>query len=116
MHEPEAFAEANGISLCYDSFGNAADPPLVLMVYPCQAGTTWSGSTNTVISGLSVVANYTGKVIGKETLSVPAGTFEDAWKVELSYSGSAGFASATGTETYWFVPFRSRVEPRPTST
>ena len=29
---PERFAEANGIRLCYDSFGDPADPPLLLVM------------------------------------------------------------------------------------
>jgi pimeloyl-ACP methyl ester carboxylesterase len=32
MQTPEAFVDANGIVLCYDSFGNCADPPLVLIM------------------------------------------------------------------------------------
>ena len=31
-HTPEAFASANGLSLCYDSFGDLAAPPLLLIM------------------------------------------------------------------------------------
>lgn len=90
------------------SFGGTVtpfDPPLVLVVYPFQAGTTWSGTTKTVISGQSVSVNYTGTVSAVETLDVPAGHFDNAWKVSLDYSGKLGFITANGTDTFWFVPY-----------
>jgi pimeloyl-ACP methyl ester carboxylesterase len=31
-HTPEAFASANGLALCYDSFGDPAAPPLLLIM------------------------------------------------------------------------------------
>ena len=29
---PEAFAPANGVTLCYDTFGDPAEPPLLLIM------------------------------------------------------------------------------------
>ena len=31
-HSPEQFAKANGIELCYDTFGDRKDPPLLLIM------------------------------------------------------------------------------------
>lgn len=86
------------------------NPPLVVLTYPVQAGTTWSGTTQGVITGISASINYTGTISGPVTLDVPAGHFENAFKVTLAYNGSAGFASATGEEYYWFVPFLGPVQ------
>lgn len=86
------------------------NPPLVLAVYPLQAGTTWTGSTKTKIQGQNVTANYTGTVNGMESVTVPAGTFDDAWKVSITYNGNIVLASATGTDTFWFVPFLGPVQ------
>jgi hypothetical protein len=95
------------------SFGgdvSTFNPPLVLLVYPVQAGTTWTGTTQAVISGYNVLATYTGTITGPEVVDVPAGHFENAYKVTIAYSGSAGFASASGEEYYWFVPFLGPVQ------
>jgi hypothetical protein len=98
------------IQLSFGGSTDTFDPPLVVMVYPFSAGTTWAGTTNTTISGVGVVANYTGTVGAMEALDVPAGHFDNAWKVTLAYNGNAGFASAVGEEYYWFVPFLGPIQ------
>jgi len=86
------------------------NPPLVVLVYPVENGTTWSGTTQGVISGISAAINYTGTISGPVTVDVPAGRFENAYKVTLAYSGNAGLATATGEEYFWFVPFLGPVQ------
>lgn len=86
------------------------DPPIVIAVYPFAAGKTWTGSTLTQIKGNSVTATYTGTEVAMEALDVPAGHFDNAWKITLDYSGSLGFISATGTDTFWFVPYLGPIQ------
>jgi hypothetical protein len=51
---------------------------------------------------------FDAKVIGKEQVSVPAGSF-DAWKVEVQLSVHSGVSVWTREYTYWYAEIVRRM-------
>lgn len=88
------------------------NPPLIVAKYPLQNGATWSATTSAkdVASGLSFTAKYTGTVQGPVSVTIADGThvFDNAWKVNVSYTTQIGGPS--GTEYFWLVPFLGPVQ------
>lgn len=73
--------------LIYDDKADT-DPDTSLLL-PIEEGNTWtvySDSADTM----------TAEVLGKEDMTVPAGTYEDCWKIEYTFTGA--------TNTDWFAP------------
>ena len=64
--------------------------------YPFSEGQTWSGSVRVVAGVLDEITDLEFKVLGEETITVPAGTF-DCWHLVASESGSPG----TYVNEYW---------------
>jgi hypothetical protein len=68
------------------------DPPMTLLQGPLRVGSRWStkGIWVYVDSRCRYEMHVEGKVLARESIRVPAGTFS-CWKVELSYTfGSKG--------------------------
>jgi len=59
-------------------------------------GKTWSGSVRVVAGVLDEITDLEFEVLGEETITVPAGTF-DCWHIVVSESGSPG----TYVNEYW---------------
>jgi hypothetical protein len=98
------------IGITQGTFGGTAttfDPPLLALVYPLEAGQTWTGATKA--AGLN--ATYNARIDGPETVTVPAGTFDTAYKVTINYTAPlfAGL-NVTGYEKVWFVPFLGPIQ------
>ncbi|MFA5788080.1 MAG: hypothetical protein WDA71_14045 [Actinomycetota bacterium] len=74
------------------------DPPLLQMKLSFQDGAAWEGTS---MMGKMTIS-YSGKVLGRETVHVPAGTF-DAWVVETR-TDYRGQNPAFRAETRWYVP------------
>jgi len=64
--------------------------------YPFSEGQTWSGSVRVVAGVLDEITDLEFEVLGLETITVPAGTF-DCWHLVVSESGSPG----TYVNEYW---------------
>jgi predicted small lipoprotein YifL len=64
--------------------------------WPFTEGKTWSGSVRVVAGVLDIITDLEFKVLGVETITVPAGTF-DCWHLVVSESGSPG----TYVNEYW---------------
>jgi predicted small lipoprotein YifL len=64
--------------------------------YPFAAGQTWSGSVRVVAGVLDEITDLEFEILGMETITVPAGTF-DCWHLVVSESGSPG----TYVNEYW---------------
>ncbi|MFA5787331.1 MAG: hypothetical protein WDA71_10210 [Actinomycetota bacterium] len=77
----------------------AYDPHLPLLRFPLAEGSTWQ-STSTTQGG---TVTHTGKVLRKESVTVPAGTFT-AWVIENRMTSTGGERSGTRIDTRWFVP------------
>jgi len=55
------------------NYGDKADTdPDTMLVLPLEEGKTWKTDSNTTL-----------KVIGKESVTVPAGTYDDCWKAQM---------------------------------
>lgn len=87
------------------------DPPLLAVKFPMENGVSWSGaSTATDLeTGTTLSATYNGKIEGPATVTMADGlhTFDNAYKVTLSYNAGA---LLYGAEYYWFVPFVGPVQ------
>lgn len=87
------------------------NPPIVVLKYPLQNGTNWTGTTmaTDTATNTQVSASYTGSITGPDSITMADGvhSFDNAYKVTLSYS--AGFL-LNGSEYYWFVPFVGPVQ------
>src|SRR4051794_8727726 len=71
---PPAFAEANGIRLCYDTFGDAAAPPLVLVMGLAAQMIAWDEGFCTELSGRGYrVIRFDNRDIGLSTRFDAAG-------------------------------------------
>jgi hypothetical protein len=86
------------------------DPFYPSFAFPLQAGKTWESEvtrTRTYESDRKVVAKLTGKVVGWEKVTVPAGTF-DAMKIEVkgftNGQNLRGRWSTQTTDTIWYAP------------
>jgi hypothetical protein len=93
------------------SGGKAAyDPYYASFAFPLEVGKTWEREntyTRTYESDRKVVAKLSGKVIGWEKVTVPAGTF-DALRIEVKskYNGQnmRGRWFGQSTDTIWYAP------------
>lgn len=72
--------ETDDYILSYDDKADTA--PDTLISLPLEEGKTW-----TISKDLSYT--QTAKAIGKESVTVPAGTYDDCWKIADIYSDSA---------------------------
>jgi len=64
--------------------------------YPFAEGNTWSGSVRVVAGVLDTITDLEFKVLGEESITVPAGTF-DCWHMVAYEPGSPG----TYVNEYW---------------
>jgi len=64
--------------------------------WPFSEGQTWSGSVRVVAGVLDEITDLEFEVLGEESVTVPAGTF-DCWHLVVSESGSPG----TYVNEYW---------------
>lgn len=78
--------------------------------FPLSAGKAWEAKASYTIEGIAEgVHTFPGKVVGWETVTVPAGTFT-ALKVVLdgryNFKAPTGWKTSTGTmqAAVWFVP------------
>jgi hypothetical protein len=78
----------------------------ILPAYP-TAGTAWSGRASGIAYSVFGVTGTT-KVLGLQTVTVPAGTFR-ALAVR-SVLAQKGFPFGSGTRTSWFAPGRGLVK------
>lgn len=97
--------ETGNLILCYESLSdNEPDTSLVL---PLVRDKTWR-----------VNEAVTARVIGQEDVTVPAGVYRNAWKIEYTYSaggqsftqqvwyaGNVGLVKVQGVETYGAVTY-----------
>ena len=94
------------------------DPVIPGYAFPLELGKTWEGSfTSPSLSDTGPVDNnLKGKVLGVESITVPAGTF-DVMKIQLETSwiykgafGRVGGGLTTGTfnQTIWYAPKAKR--------
>jgi len=65
--------------------------------WPFEVGKTWSYTTRVVAGPLDIITEMETKVLGMETITVPAGTFE-CYHLVAYEAGSPG----TYTNEYWF--------------
>jgi hypothetical protein len=79
--------ETEDYMLIYNSKADT-DPDTSLML-PIEAGNTWTVYSNTADT-------MTAYVVGKATVTVPAGSYDDCWQIEYSFSG--------GVNVDWFAP------------
>jgi len=80
-------------------------PPMIMIPLNAQSGFSWGQSVSASISPGSPVHILYAGVITTETVTVPAGTYQDCLKCEISSTviNSAG-NSCTQTTTMWFAP------------
>lgn len=52
-----------------------------MVALPLEAGKTWTVSKDSTYT-------ETGKAIGKESVTVPAGTYDECWKIAYIYADS----------------------------
>jgi pimeloyl-ACP methyl ester carboxylesterase len=71
---PEAFAKANGIELCWDSFGDSADPPLLLIMGLASQMIAWDEEFCAAIAARGYrVVRFDNRDVGRSTRLVEAG-------------------------------------------
>jgi hypothetical protein len=88
--------ESNDTIWSYDAVSDTT--PMITMVLPLEQDKTWSQ-----VMGTDTIT-YT--VIAKEDITVPAETYTNCWKVEMTHSGSDQkayywYADGTGTVKYY---------------
>ena len=91
------------------------DPGIPGLAFPLELGKTWEGSfTSPSLNDTGPVDNHLkGKVVGVESITVPAGTF-DTVKIYLEtrwlYKGAWRGGRSTGvfTQTIWYAPKAKR--------
>jgi pimeloyl-ACP methyl ester carboxylesterase len=65
---PEAFAPANGVTLCYDTFGNPSDPPLLLIMGLGAQMILWDDAFCAQLAGRGFyVIRFDNRDIGRST-------------------------------------------------
>lgn len=88
------------------------------VAFPLKAGATWRQYVQTNSQGRYGKSLIKGRVLGRERVTVPAGTF-DAYKIvvtrEESEDGPGNAAIQTATITTWYVPEVKRHVRRDTS-
>ena len=104
-------AEKKGKPAPLAKLAASLEDPTELLLYRFNrsAGYTWTiYSDSSTEGGYSYSATMTGKFVGIESVTVPAGTFADCAKFEIasvqSYSGGGQSQSSTNTLTSWFAP------------
>lgn len=71
---PEAFAPSNGIELCYDSFGDPAAPPLVLIMGLAAQMIAWDDAFCSALAARGrYVVRFDNRDIGRSTRFTAAG-------------------------------------------
>jgi hypothetical protein len=89
------------------------DPMVPTLAFPLQEGKTWKGKyTSPSRDGTgTTTGEVEGKVVGFESVTVPAGTF-DAAKVRVEihwdYEGRRGRGAGTISQTIWYAPEAKR--------
>ncbi len=81
--------------------------------FPLSVGKQWEGTYEYQSSrGTSGTTRLKAKVLGKESITVPAGTF-DAFKIEYqayyTRSDAASFGGGTMRSVYWYAPAAKRI-------
>jgi pimeloyl-ACP methyl ester carboxylesterase len=67
-HSPEQFAKANGIELCYDTFGDRKDPPLLLIMGLGAQMILWDDGFCTALAARGFyVIRFDNRDIGRST-------------------------------------------------
>lgn len=110
--EPREYADPSSLrsGTLKEGLAGALDPPLVLRPFPLTEGQTWTQTVSRSDPKDGTLAprkvTVRGRVIGWETIDVPAGTFR-ALKIrrELDLGDQQGLRSETHrVEDEWYVP------------
>jgi len=98
--KPAAFSDAGKAAVMQTL---AAEGEMVMVDFGRPVGEAWiiyDGSDTG--DDYTITYSYTGKIIGTETVTVPAGTFPDCAKVELLLSGASSFTvDSTAYSNEW---------------
>jgi len=80
------------------------DPPMTLLQGPLRVGAEWSskGTWVYIDSRCRYEMNVEGKVLGRESIRVPAGSFS-CWKIEVSYTFGSGRNLFPYKRTLWLA-------------
>ncbi|MCL4474435.1 MAG: hypothetical protein M1539_06625 [Actinobacteria bacterium] len=73
------------------------------LVFPMTVGTNWVDTYTERDGGSISDVTAENRVIARNQLTVPAGTF-DAWLLQTKVSSKSGGATTTVTDYSWFVP------------
>lgn len=88
--------------------GNFSFVPYLAAFNQPREGMRWSGIGYDQIANCSGFCDFSAEIVGKERVTVGAGTY-DAWKIVVTVTrGSAGSGGA-GIVTYWFAESVKRV-------
>ena len=84
------------------------DEEIPWMDFNQSAGGTWSMfDFSEQYEGVSFIISMKGKYVGTETVTVPAGTYQNCMKFEMTIQSGYSYAgeeqSETNTSTFWFA-------------
>ena len=89
LHTPEAIVEANGIAICYETFGNPADPALVLIMGVGAQMISWEDEFCEQLAGRGFrVIRFDNRDAGKSTRFDRAGIPDVAAAMTRAWMGS----------------------------
>lgn len=96
----------------YVAGGRTSIKPFVPQLsFPLAVGKAWEGSYEwTNLQGVTGSTTLKVKVLGREQVTVPAGTF-DAFKIEYqgSFTRSGSFGTGSMHSVYWYAPAVKRI-------
>ncbi|MBS3911966.1 MAG: hypothetical protein KGZ70_09100 [Hydrogenophaga sp.] len=107
----EGVSTAEWSTIQSGSSGSRFDPSYPRLKFPLVVGETWKGKYEvTGLSGARSKADIDFKVVAKEQVTTPAGTYE-AFKVESSgwVTGVSWQGSFRTTNTTWYAPAIHRI-------
>jgi hypothetical protein len=94
-----------GVSRARSGMGGTGviTPPVPIIKYPVKSGASWTWKGSIRMGSMEIPASAQLKMVGRETVKIPAGTF-NAYRVDMALTVSAQGQTQTIRNTYWFAP------------